>query len=379
MTAVVIRNLSKQFGDNLVVDQIDLEIQPGEFVSLLGPSGCGKTTTLRMIAGLLRPDGGEIVVSGQRLNADGVFVPPEKRNMSLIFQSFAIWPHMTVSENVAFGLKLRKVPKAEIEQRVQRILSAVRLDGLGGRYPGEMSGGQQQRAALARALVVEPQILLLDEPLSNLDANLREEMRIEIRRLHDQFGITSIYVTHDQIEAMSLSDRVVVMNHGVIHQIGTPEEVFERPATEFVTLFLGRTNPLHGVLAEPDLVRCEGLVLRGNAQGAHVQVGDRVMVSIRPHDVTVADAGLGLPSHAVNGHRNHLPGTVERLVYLGESVEHWVRLEQAPSVQMRVFTHPGRRLAVGQRIALEVESEKCRIVPSDVPPSVAEAAGVPPA
>ena len=376
MTAVVIRNLTKQFGDNLVVDRINLEIQPGEFVSLLGPSGCGKTTTLRMIAGLLRPDGGEIVVNGQRLNADGVFVPPEKRNMSLIFQSFAIWPHMTVSENVAFGLKLRKVPKAEITQRVQRILSSVRLDGLGGRYPGEMSGGQQQRAALARALVVEPQILLLDEPLSNLDANLREEMRIEIRRLHDQFGITSVYVTHDQIEAMSLSDRVVVMNQGVIHQIGTPEDVFERPATEFVTLFLGRTNPIHGVLAEPDLVRRDDLVLRGNAQGAQVRVGERVMVSIRPHDisVTVPDG----PAAATNGYRNRLPGTVERLVYLGESVEHWVRLERAPGVLMRIFTHPGRRLSVGQRIALEVESEKCRIVPSDGP-AVMESAGVIPA
>lgn len=361
MSAVVIRELVKHFGDNTVVNRINLDIQPGEFVSLLGPSGCGKTTTLRMIAGLLRPDGGEIVVHGQTYNSDRVFVPPEKRNMSLIFQSFAIWPHMTVNENVAFGLKLRKVPKAETIERVKRILRAVQLDGLGERYPGELSGGQQQRAALARALVVEPQILLLDEPLSNLDANLREEMRIEIRRLHDQFKITSVYVTHDQTEAMSLSDRVVVMNHGVIHQDGPPEEVFEQPATEFVTLFLGRTNALRGTLTEPGLVRCADLTVRGTMTGAQVRVGEPVLVSIRPHDMTLTQAPAAA---ATNGATNRLEGIVEQAVYLGESVEHWVRLHSAPDVRMRVYTHPGQRFAFGQDVVLEIDVDKCRIVPS---------------
>ena len=218
----------------------------GEFVSLLGPSGCGKTTTLRMIAGFITPDTGSIEMNGAVLSSPGAAVAPEKRGMSMIFQSYAIWPNMTVAQNVAFGLKLRKLPAGDLRQRLDRILDVVRLGHLRDRYPAELSGGQQQRVALARAIVIEPEVLLLDEPLSNLDANLREEMRSEIRRLHDAFRITTVYVTHDQAEAMVTSDRIVVMNHGKIEQVDDPVSLYNRPRTRFVAGFIGRTNFLDG-------------------------------------------------------------------------------------------------------------------------------------
>ena len=218
--------LGKSFGQVPAAVDLDLSLRPGEFVSLLGPSGCGKTTTLRMIAGFMKPTTGSISVNGAMVSSTSSVVPPEKRGMSMIFQSYAIWPNMTVGENVAFGLKLRKLGNAEITERVNRILDTVQLRHLKDRYPAELSGGQQQRVALARAIVIEPEVLLLDEPLSNLDANLREEMRSEIRRLHDAFRITTVYVTHDQAEAMVTSDRIVVMNHGRIDQVDDPISLY---------------------------------------------------------------------------------------------------------------------------------------------------------
>ena len=214
MSKLVLSNITKSFGAFEAVKDFSLELQKGEFVSLLGPSGCGKTTTLRMIAGFMPPTSGTIELDGQTISTASGVVPPEKRRMSMIFQSYAIWPNMTVGENVGFGLQVRKLARAEIDRRVDAILDVVQMRGLKGRYPAELSGGQQQRVALARAIVVEPEVLLLDEPLSNLDANLREEMRFEIRRLHDEFKITTVYVTHDQSEAMVTSDRIVVMNKG---------------------------------------------------------------------------------------------------------------------------------------------------------------------
>jgi iron(III) transport system ATP-binding protein len=244
MIKLAIRNVGKDFGGTSAVRDFSLDIAPGAFVSLLGPSGCGKTTMLRMIAGFIAPSRGTIELNGQLLSSPSVSLPPEKRGMSMIFQSYAIWPHMTVAENVAFGLQLRRLPAREIRQRVDEVLGVVRLSNLGGRYPAELSGGQQQRVALARAVVIKPEILLLDEPLSNLDANLREEMRFEIRRLHDEFRMTTIYVTHDQSEAMVMSDQIVVMNHGVVEQIDTPYALYNRPRTRFVANFIGRTNLL---------------------------------------------------------------------------------------------------------------------------------------
>ncbi len=216
MASVELRGLIKRYGGSNAVDGIDLTIDHGCLVCLLGPSGCGKTTTLRLLAGFIAPDAGEIHVGGKRVSSPAKTLPPESRNMSMIFQSYALWPHMTIAENVAYGLKLRKLDKATIKKRVDAILDVTHLERYAERYPGELSGGQQQRVALARALAVEPETLLLDEPLSNLDANLREEMRFEIRRLHNEYKYTTVYVTHDQIEAMTTADRIVVMNQGRI-------------------------------------------------------------------------------------------------------------------------------------------------------------------
>ena len=248
MPGVTLQALTKRYGDVAAVEDLALEVRPGELVALLGPSGCGKTTTLRLVAGFLKPEAGEIWVGERCLSSPAAVVPPERRRMAMIFQSYALWPHMTVAQNVAYGLRFkREMARAERARRVREMLAVVQLAGYEGRYPGELSGGQQQRVAVARALVVEPEILLLDEPLSNLDANLREEMRFEIRRLHEAFGITTLYVTHDQAEAMVISDRIAVLQHGRVVQLGTADELFHQPRTRFVAEFIGRTNVVDAV------------------------------------------------------------------------------------------------------------------------------------
>src|SRR5256885_9058781 len=248
MPGVTIKGLTKRYGDLAALEGLDLRVEPGELVSLLGPSGCGKTTTLRLVAGFLRPEAGEIWVGDRCLSSPTSVVAPERRRMAMIFQSYALWPHMTVAHNVAYGLRFKRgLARADREHRVHEMLRVVQLAGYEARYPGELSGGQQQRVAVARALVVEPEILLLDEPLSNLDANLREEMRFEIRRLHEAFGITTLYVTHDQAEAMVISDRVAVLNRGRVEQVGTAEDLFQRPRTRFVAEFIGKTNLVDAV------------------------------------------------------------------------------------------------------------------------------------
>jgi iron(III) transport system ATP-binding protein len=308
-------------------------------MALLGPSGCGKTTTLQLLAGFLAPDAGEIRVRGKLLSSPRSVVPPERRNMSLIFQSYAVWPHKTVRENVGFGLQVRKVPRAQIAERVARILETVRLGRLADRYPSELSGGQQQRVALARALVVEPQILLLDEPLSNLDANLREEMRFEVRRLHEATGITMVYVTHDQAEAMVIADRVAVMNHGRLEQVASPEEVYERPTTRFVASFIGRTNVL-----PYDPSRLE-VAKEPVAPGRHV-------VCIRPHEV--------LLEKPANGRCNRLTGRIMRSAYLGEVRDYEVQLDSGE--RLRVVTPPSLRRELGEQVDVFLPVEHCRVV-----------------
>jgi putative spermidine/putrescine transport system ATP-binding protein len=247
---LALENLSKRFGTQAAVDGLSLEVEKGEFVSLLGPSGCGKTTTLQMIAGFVEPSGGAIRLEGRDLLA----VKPARRGLGIVFQSYALFPHMTVAENVAFGLEMQKVAAAERASRVAETLALVGLANFSARFPRQLSGGQQQRVALARALVIRPQILLLDEPLSNLDAKLREEMQIELRQIQRTVGTTTILVTHDQAEAMALSDRIVVMNRGKAEQVGPPHEVYERPASAFVAGFLGKTNLVNGITVRPERI-----------------------------------------------------------------------------------------------------------------------------
>src|SRR5438045_6968071 len=242
VASVELRGLTKRFGSLSVVDQVCRRIDHGQLVCLLGPSGCGKTTTLRLLAGFLEPSDGELQVGERLVSSKARTLPPQQRNMSRFFQSYARWPHMTVTENIVYGLRLRKMDRDTIAKKLAAILSTTKLEALAQRYPGELSGGQQQRVALARALIVEPETLLLDEPLSNLDANLREEMRFEIRRLHDEYRYTTVYVTHDQSEAMTTADLIAVMNAGKIDQLGTPPDIHDRPRSDLVARFIGHTQ-----------------------------------------------------------------------------------------------------------------------------------------
>ena len=283
--------------DFYAVKDTSLTIEPGSFVTLLGPSGCGKTTTLRMVAGFESPDEGEIYLGDEAINA----LTPNKRDTAMVFQSYALLPHYNVFDNVAYGLKLRKVPKDEIQQRVMRILDLVELTGMEGRMTNQLSGGQQQRVALARALVIEPSVLLFDEPLSNLDAKLRVSMRTEIRRIQQEVGITAIYVTHDQSEAMALSDNIIIMNKGVVAQVGTPQEIYYHPNSEFVADFIGEANFLKGALEKMDgdhaILNVEGHAARVPAKEGMTQ-GSEYTVVLRPESASLQDEG-GLPCEVV--------------------------------------------------------------------------------
>src|SRR5262245_28080377 len=353
MSGVRITGLIKRYGDVGAVAGLDLAVRPGELVALLGPSGCGKTTTLRLVAGFIAPDGGEIRVGDRVLSSPTMVIPPERRRMAMIFQSYALWPHMTVAQNVAYGLRFAGVPRPERERRVEAMLEVVQLGGYGARYPGELSGGQQQRVAVARALVVEPEILLLDEPLSNLDANLREEVRFEIRRLHEAFGITTLYVTHDQAEAMVISDRIAVLQDGRVAQVGTADQLFSQPRTRFVAEFIGKTNVVEGVGVAPDRVACGRLSLR--VAGAGLAPGSRVALSIRPHQIelTAPDAGA-----SIAGHANALRGTVRRASFLGDGVDYQIEIAESDLI-LRVAGAPGRRLRLGEAVGLRIDPAAC--------------------
>jgi ABC-type Fe3+/spermidine/putrescine transport system ATPase subunit len=328
--AVEFRNVEVSYGTFVAVRDFSLAIEKGSFVTLLGPSGCGKTTLLRSIAGLVDITRGQIAIAGRRIDD----VPIYRRNIGLVFQNYALFPHKTVFENVAFGLKYRNVPKPEIAVRVARALDMVRLPGSEKKLPSQLSGGQQQRIALARAIVFEPEVLLLDEPLSALDANMREEMRVEIKKIQKQTGITAIFVTHDQEEALSMSDRIVVMNAGTAEQIGTPQEVYDRPATAFVADFLGKANMLDGTVAE---VTPQGttLVLSGG-QMVRVQtarklaIGDKVTVVVRPQMLAAPPGGAA----------NRLRGQVVSSSYLGGRIIYEIDIGEKAVIRANMPVSP---------------------------------------
>jgi len=311
LSEVRIEHVFKRFGDVTAVSDFDLTVKDGEFVSLLGPSGCGKTTSLRMIAGFERATEGEIYIGDHCVSSHikNTFVPPEKRDIGMVFQSYAVWPHMTVTENVAYPLKIQKVPKEERAARVTEMLKLVHLDEYGSRYPHQLSGGQQQRVALARALVMRPGLLLLDEPLSNLDAKLRESMRFEISSIQKELGITVIYVTHDQSEAMTMSDRVVVMSRGVIQQIGTPYEIYRNPANKMVADFIGLVNFVEGEV-QGDRVYISGTgVSFPNTSG----ITGSATIAVRPENITMSRTS------------GTIEGTLVHRFYLGDAVDYRVQ------------------------------------------------------
>jgi iron(III) transport system ATP-binding protein len=315
-----IDGVTKSFGAFRALSGIDIDIDEKEFVTFLGPSGCGKTTTLRIVAGFIAPDAGSISVAGQVLSAPGAVVPPERRRMGMVFQNYAVWPHMSVLENVGFGLRYLDLTAAERQRRIAQVVAAVGLEGLEARHPGQLSGGQQQRVALARSLVVEPSILLLDEPLSNLDAKLREHMRGELKALQRRTGITFVYVTHDQAEAMALSDRIAVFRRGRVQQVGTPREVYERPANLFVADFMGQVNRLPARVlrrqGNDTLVEAAGQTMRA----AGTVAGETAVLAIRPEAIRFADEGADAQG------ANSFAGVVAEATFLGNIVDYQVRL-----------------------------------------------------
>ena len=352
MQNVRVEKLVKKFGDVVAVDGVSFEVPKGKLLTLLGPSGCGKTTTLNIIAGFETPDSGDVHVGDRLISSafENVLVPAHKRNLGMVFQSYGLWPHLKVRDNVAFGLQMRKTPRNEIAGAVERALGMVRLDGLGERYPSQLSGGQQQRVAFARALVYEPDVLLLDEPLSNLDAALREEMRLELKDLQTESGITTIFVTHDQVEAMVMSDIIVVMNNGRIEQMGSPSDIYQHPANQFVAGFVGISNFLEGevVAAGPGdartAVQVGDITLLCKTTG--VAEGSKVLLSIRPEDCV---ASLGAPPE---GTPNLIRCTVDQAVYMGGVLELWL---SAGSQKIRVHGHRLPILESGAAIYVSIE------------------------
>jgi iron(III) transport system ATP-binding protein len=358
MASISIRGLSKRYDGQdtgmAAVNDLNLEVGDRQFVTLLGPSGCGKTTTLRLIAGYLKPDAGTIHVGDRLLSSKEDLVPPERRGMGMVFQNYAVWPHKTVFENVVFGLRVRRVPTAEARTQVDKALELVNLTGLAERYPNELSGGQQQRVALARSLVVEPNILLLDEPLSNLDAKLRERMRGELKQLQRRTGITFVYVTHDQAEALALSDRIAVMHGGRLQQYGTPYEVYCQPANKTVADFMGLVNIFPAKVSSTAgggaVTLDEGTVLPVGLP-AGCRVGEEVDVTVRPENIRLlpaAETGAGV-----------VRATLTDQTFLGNIHEYYVTL--ASGLILRVQTHPTQRFAIGDAVGVAIDAGQCSV------------------
>jgi spermidine/putrescine ABC transporter ATP-binding subunit len=356
MVSVRLENVTKRFGKVIAVNNVTLEIKHGEFFTFLGPSGCGKTTTLRVIAGLETADEGRIFFD----NVDVTDYPPYKRNTGMVFQNYALWPHMTVFDNIAYGLKLKKLPKEEIKRKVKEVIDFIKLSGMEDRYPTQLSGGQQQRVALARALVVEPKVLLLDEPLSNLDAKLRVEMREEIQRIQKRLGITAIYVTHDQEEAMVISDRIAILNQGKVMQVGTPQELYKRPRNLFVATFLGRYTMLEGVVEDVSnegyvKIRGRDVELLGTVTSSDISLreSDKVVSIIRPHAFKFHP-----PKHV----HTTIEGIIEWVSYLGPYYEARLRVG---NTSFLMTVDPSIEVHVGDKMSVYVEPEDILVFPEE--------------
>ena len=337
MATVTLKHITKAFGDNIVLKEFDETFQDGEFITLLGPSGCGKTTMLRIIAGFEKPTTGELYIDNQLVSGGKTFIPPEKRGIGMVFQSYAVWPHMNVFDNVAYPLTIKHTPKAEIRENVERVLGIVHLSQYAERFPNQLSGGQQQRVALARALVAAPRLLLLDEPLSNLDAKLRESMRFEIKEIQRQLGITVVYVTHDQTEAMAMSDRIFLINRGVVQQSGTPQEIYNSPANQFVADFLGKVDFFKGEVQDSRIVfpsmGGQSIPYTGERRG-------KVEVAVRPENLYFTENGT-------------LNGTLEAQYYLGDVDDCRVRVGET-LVRVIANGHEFKNLTNGQPVTLGV-------------------------
>ena len=359
MAFIEIKNLFKRFKNVVAINRIQLEVQKGEMLTLLGPSGCGKTTTLRCIAGLEKPEEGDIVIDGKAMLSQG-FVPPSKRGIGMVFQNYAVWPHMKVFNNIVYGLKIERISRQKIKERAQQVVSLVGLKGLEDRYPAQLSGGQQQRVALARALVSNPKVLLLDEPLSNLDAKLREELRFEIKSLVRRMGITAVYVTHDQAEAMVISDRIAVMNSGNIVQIGTPQEIYKNPVNKFVADFIGTMNFISGKVVEvlPDTQTVyvstgfSDRMVCMTPDSTVVSPGAQVYASIRPEDVQVFTEPL-------QDRDNVFKGTIAHKAYLGNFLFFFVKVNET-MIRVQVAHHLPQE--EGQELYIFLDPQKCMIL-----------------
>ena len=353
MTELRLVDLVKRFGEVAAVDHIDLTVPAGSLVALLGPSGCGKTTTLRMVAGLDEPTEGDILFDG----ASVLGVPPERRNIGMVFQRYVLFPHMSVARNVSFGLRMRRIERAEIERRVNEVLEIVQLQGLAERFPSQLSGGQQQRVAIARTVVTDPRLLLMDEPLSNLDAKLREEMRAFLTSLQRRLGITTLFVTHDQVEAIELADQIGVMFDGRLVQFGTPEEVFNRPVSQRVAEFMGTTNLISGTVEAPQ----QGSnVLRSSVGPLHVvpqphhRVGAAAIATVRPEHIALLNG-------VEPGEPNTFRARVDEAVYYGGTVTYRVA---AGGVQLQVRDWSTRRFSAGEEVTLRIAPDHLWVFPS---------------
>jgi ABC-type Fe3+/spermidine/putrescine transport system ATPase subunit len=347
---IELKDVSKRFKDVTAVDHVSLQVPRGAFYSLLGPSGCGKTTTLRIIAGLESADEGEVRLRGQVVNN----LPPFKRNLGMVFQGLALFPHLSVFENVAYGLRVRHISEGKARKRVKEHLGLVGLEGLGTRRISQLSGGQQQRVALARALVTEPSVLLLDEPLGALDLKLRMQMQIELKRVHRQVGTTFVFVTHDQGEAMAMSDHIAVMSKGKVDQEGTPDEIYYRPKTAFVADFIGETNLIEATLTRGTVELPGGVALRP-PEGIPIGEGDRVIVSLRPESVRVGEAATS------SGIR--LEGNLEEVAFRGTTALIHVRIAEQLRLTALVEGHSGTRLTLGSRLAVGFNPDAVRMFP----------------